>query len=87
MYINSSLGRTYMFNERKQMTGQANINAKKLKALPIILPPLSEQQEIVTYLDNLQTQIDEMKRLRQESLKELNALLPAILDKAFKGEL
>src|SRR3989304_623944 len=26
-YINSPIGRAYMFNERKQMTGQANVNA------------------------------------------------------------
>ena len=37
-YINSPAGRTYMFSERKQMTGQANVNATKLKALPIVLP-------------------------------------------------
>jgi hypothetical protein len=35
----------------------------------------------------LQSKVGSMRRLRQESLKELDALLPAILDKAFKGEL
>lgn len=34
-FINSPAGRAYMFSERKQMTGQANVNATKLKALPI----------------------------------------------------
>ncbi len=31
--------------------------------------------------------VDQMKRLREEAMKELDALLPSILDKAFKGEL
>lgn len=48
---------------------------------------LSEQQHIVDYLDRLKNKVDEMKRLREQSLQEINALLPSILDKAFKGEL
>lgn len=86
-YINSPLGRAYMFNERKQMTGQANVNAKKLKALPICLPSLPEQKRIVEYLDRLQSKIDEMKKEREKALEEMDALLPSILDKAFKGKL
>jgi len=86
-YINSPAGRTYMFSERKQMTGQANVNATKLKALPITLPSLSEQHRIVAYLDNLQAKVDTLKRLQTETAAEVDALLPSILDKAFKGEL
>lgn len=86
-YINSPTGRAYMFRERKQMTGQANVNAKKLKALPLKLPPLEEQRRIVAYLDGLQTKVDHLKALQQKTAAELDALLPSILDKAFKGEL
>jgi len=86
-YINSPAGRAYMFSERKQMTGQANVNATKLKALPIALPPLPEQHRIVAELDALQAEVDSLKRLQAETAVELDALLPAILDKAFKGEL
>jgi type I restriction enzyme S subunit len=86
-YINSPAGRTYMFSERKQMTGQANVNATQLKALPIALPPLSEQRRIVAYLNNLQSKVNSLKRLQTETAAELDALLPSILDKAFKGEL
>ncbi len=38
-------------------------------------------------LDALQGNIDELNRLQAESAAELDALLPSILDKAFKGEL
>ncbi|MEO8429619.1 MAG: restriction endonuclease subunit S, partial [Verrucomicrobiota bacterium] len=81
-YIDSPAGRAYMFSERKQMTGQANVNATKLKALPIALPPLPEQRRVVAELDALQAEVDALKRLRAETAAELNALLPAILDKA-----
>jgi type I restriction enzyme S subunit len=42
---------------------------------------------IVVRLDALQTEVDALKRLQAETAVELDALLPAILDRAFKGEL
>ncbi len=86
-YINSPAGRAYMFAERKQMTGQANINSKKLRALPISLPSLTDQRRIVAYLDDLQAKVDAVKRLQVETQAELDALLPSVLDRAFRGEL
>jgi len=64
-----------------------HIVLREIRQFPVPLPPLSEQRRIVTYLDELQTKVDAMKRLRKEAIKELDALLPSILDKAFKGEL
>ena len=37
--------------------------------------------------DALQAEVDALKRLQVEAATELDALLPAILDRAFKGEL
>ncbi|THJ14133.1 MAG: hypothetical protein CAF43_000480 [Nitrospira sp. CG24C] len=53
----------------------------------IPLVHLSEQRRIVAYLDGLQAKVDELKKLQFETAAELAALLPSILDKAFKGEL
>lgn len=86
-YINSPAGRAYMFAERKQMTGQANVNSKKLAALPIGLPPLDEQRRIVAYLDGLQAKVNALRGLQSASGEELSALMPSVLDRAFKGEL
>jgi type I restriction enzyme S subunit len=76
-----------MFRERKQMTGQANVNATKLKALPVPVVSLPEQRRIVAYLDDLQAKVDALKTLQEDTAAELAALLPSILDKAFRGEL
>lgn len=38
-------------------------------------------------LDALQPDEDALKRLQSKTAAELDALLPAILDRAFKGEL
>ena len=86
-YINSPLGRAYMISERRQMTGQANVNSKKLKALPIQLPPLSEQKLIVDELRLLQAEADELKCVQDATTTELDVILPSILARAFKGDL
>jgi len=51
------------------------------------LPALPEQRRIVAYLDDLQAKVDSLKALQAQSAAELDALLPSILDKAFKGDL
>lgn len=66
---------------------QVNISQAILKATPVAYPPLPEQRQIVAELDALQAEIDGLKRLQAETAAELDALLPSILDKAFKGEL
>jgi len=58
-----------------------------MKSLRINLPPLAEQRRILAELDALQTEVDALKRLQAETAAEVDALLPAILDRAFKGEL
>jgi len=42
---------------------------------------------IVAELEALQAEVDALKRLQAAAAAELNALLPSILDRAFKGEL
>ena len=64
-------------------------NISKEKVLNLRLPPhsLPEQRRIVAELDALQAEVDALKRLQAETAAELDALLPALLARAFKGEL
>lgn len=55
--------------------------------MEILYPLKGEQRRIVAYLDDLQAKVDSMKRLQAETAAELDAMLPSILDRAFKGEL
>jgi len=59
----------------------------KLLDFNLPVPPLEEQRRIVVHLDTLQAKVDALKKLQAETAAELDALLPSILDKAFKGEL
>jgi type I restriction enzyme, S subunit len=62
-------------------------NTTLLGNVELPLVPLKVQRRIVAELDALQAEVDALKRLQAETAAELDALLPAILDKAFKGEL
>lgn len=47
---------------------------------------LPEQRRIVGYLDDLQGKLDQLNNFQTQTASELDALLPSILDKAFRGE-
>jgi type I restriction enzyme S subunit len=56
-----------------------------LLSLKIPVPSIPEQRRIVAHLDRLQAKVDEVKRLQAESEREMEALVPAVLAKAFGG--
>jgi type I restriction enzyme, S subunit len=64
-----------------------HLNIGALRRFKLLLPPPGEQRRIVAYLDGLQAKVDALKRLQAETAAELDALLPSILDRAFKGHL
>ena len=67
--------------------GKPGLNLTNIRELNLPFPSLPEQRRIVAYLDGLQAKVDALKCLQAETAAELDALLPAVLDKAFKGEL
>jgi len=58
-----------------------------LEGISVPLASISEQRRIVAYLDDLQAQVDELTALQDATQAELDALLPSVLDRAFRGEL
>jgi restriction endonuclease S subunit len=68
-------------------TSVPQINQGHILSTLVPVPPLPEQRRIVSELDVLQAEVDALKRLQAGTAAELDALLPAILDRAFKGEL
>lgn len=68
-------------------TKQTELGVKKLGRVLVPLPTAMEQYHIVADLDSLQAKVGSLKRLQAETAAELDALLPSVLDRAFKGEL
>ena len=68
-------------------SAQPTVPLRAIRVLEIPAVPVKEQRRIVAYLDDLEVKVDALKKLQAETAAELAALLPSILDKAFKGEL
>lgn len=64
-----------------------HLNIGALRRFPFALPNFDVQDCIIAEFDALQAKVDSVKALQTETAAELGAMLPAILDKAFKGGL
>jgi type I restriction enzyme, S subunit len=68
---------------RKFVVPRRRLNPQDFLAYKMSLPSRKTQ----LLLRDVRAQVATLKRLHAETATELDALLPAILDKAFKGEL
>lgn len=59
----------------------------RIKSLPLILPPLQEQHEIVRRVEQLFAYADTIEKQVNNALTLVNSLTQSILAKAFRGEL
>ncbi len=87
-YINSSLGRKYIQSQLVRAIGQVNVNAQKLKAMPIPLPSTKQEQDsIVGYLMTAEGEISDMQETQAADARNFAEMEQAILNQAFRGEL
>ena len=68
-------------------TAQPALSGERVKRMPIPIPSLDDQYRVVVYFNELQKQTHALKASQAEASAELDALMPSILDKAFRGEL
>jgi type I restriction enzyme S subunit len=66
---------------------QPNLSITDLKNLPVPIPSINEQDQIVIKLDMLRNEIEQLESLYQQKLNDLEELKKSILQKAFNGEL
>ncbi|EAK4337164.1 restriction endonuclease subunit S [Campylobacter coli] len=60
------------------------INKTEFSKLQIPLPPLKEQEQIASHLDELSSHVKNLKQNYQAQIKDLQELKNSLLDKAFK---
>lgn len=75
------------FNDNSTGSTFKAINVKIIKEAKIPLPPLQEQEQIASYLDELSLNIKDLKQNYQTQIKNLQELKKSLLDRAFKGGL
>ena len=71
----------------RSTSGVNNINSDEVRALPLLLPPLDEQVEIAGRVEKLFAFADRVEARIEQARLSVVRLSPAILAKAFRGEL
>ncbi|EOH9652964.1 restriction endonuclease subunit S, partial [Campylobacter coli] len=68
-------------------TQYPSVSDKDVFNSKIPLPPLQEQEQIASHLDELSSHVKNLKQNYQAQIKDLQELKNSLLDKAFKGNL
>ncbi len=63
-----------------------NIGADKYSVMPIIIPPLSEQQSIANYLDQKCSEIDELISIKQQKIEKLKDYKKSLIFECVTGK-
>lgn len=84
-YFRSSIHRAFFVKEMNLVT-RASLSQNLLKNLPTLIPPLSEQQAIASYLDEKTSQIDSLIALKQEKITELKNYKKSIIYEYVTGK-
>ena len=85
--MNSPEGRSKIEAMCATTAGNLGISATQLKTVTVPVPSPIEQRRIVAYLDDLHAKVDSLKKLQSETAAELDALMPSMISRAFRGEL
>ncbi|MBI5015416.1 MAG: restriction endonuclease subunit S [Deltaproteobacteria bacterium] len=86
-YINSTRGRMHIQSKLTRAIGQVNINATNLVEMPVLLPSLARQDEVVGRLEAAGADVGELRQLLTQKFTLLDHLEQSILERAFRGEL
>ena len=78
-YLQHQRSKRYFLGCAKQTTGIASINMTQLRALPVLIPPLSKQEEFVLF----KSQVDKSKVAVQKALDETQKLFDSLMQQYF----
>ena len=78
-YLQQQKAKRYFLGCAKQTTGIASINMRQLLALPVLVPPMKEQEEYAAFV----AQIDKSKVAVQKALDEAQLLFDSLMQQYF----
>ncbi len=89
-YLYQVLGSPQTINYVQDLAGGAvvkNLNIDRVKTIPVLLPPLKEQEKIVEHLDSLSEKSQQTQGFQSQTEEDLENLEKSILHKAFNDKL
>lgn len=79
-------GKYALLNTKKKGTGTPHLNPDLLKKQKLLVPPLPEQERIVTRIEELFSELDKAVETLQTTKQQLAVYRQAVLKEAFEGE-
>lgn len=86
-YLLSPAGRTQIISAASSTSGLHTLSVSKISALELNIPPVEEQSEIVRRVEKLFAFADRLEKRLSQAQAAVQKLTPALLAKAFRGEL
>ncbi len=86
-WLLSTAGREYIRRVASSTSGLYTLSITKVQALPVPLPPLAEQEEIVAEVERRLSVIEEVQAQVEAGLKRAARLRQSVLKRAFEGKL
>lgn len=83
-FLNSPAGQDAVQAQSRTTSGLRTLSVGRIKQIEVPVPPLTEQRRLMAELDTLQAEMTTLTCDQDETAAALGALLPAILDRAFK---
>ena len=81
----SAAMREFLIRDDNSVT-RSNLSQKKLKNMPVIIPPLHEQQQIADFLDEKCSKIDQLIEDKQRLIEDLKAYKQSLIHECVTGK-
>ncbi len=79
--------RFYFMINSKQSTNLASISSRNLSEFPVIMPPQSEREQILGYIENETRHIDRLTAKAEETIERLQEYRAALISAAVTGKI
>ncbi len=86
-WLRSDVCQNYYITNARRAIGQASLNQKDIKQMPIYLPPRHIQHRIASELKEKMAEVENLQSTILNQKSAIEAMPQAILRKAFRGEL
>lgn len=85
-WYGNTIGMSYFFSEGKQTVNLASLSKTKLSQLPVPVPSIEEQAEIVRRVEGLMSLVEQLQGRVQAATHQVERSSQALLAKSLRGE-
>ncbi|MEC0269368.1 restriction endonuclease subunit S [Paenibacillus anseongense] len=85
-FTKTKFAKEYFFNNASQTVNLASINITVLGNLPIPIPPVEEQMQIIKIINSLYEKIEKIENIYMYTKEKIQNIEESILSRAFRGD-